>query len=486
MDTFDRRDLVARAGRLALAASLLGAEGGRAALGAPPAGRLRELQRALEGDVVARGSAAYARARLLVNTRFDAIKPQAIVLAETVADVQRTIGWARKHGVRVVPRSGGHSYGGYSTGSGVVVDVSRLRAVKVDAARRTASIGAGARLIDVYARLWEHGLTIPAGSCASVGIAGLALGGGVGFASRKHGLTCDQLLGLTLVTAAGRRLASDATHHPDLFWACRGGGGGNFGIATSFRFRLHRVGGVTTYRIDWPAADARAVVRAWQDWAPDAPDELFSVLRLSAGGVSSSGQLLGPEATLRSLLQPLLAAGSPTRVTLTPRGYFDAVQMWAGCSHDLEECAAKPRETFTAKSDYALRPLSSRGIDTLVRVATTAPPGSSILLDSYGGAIERVPRTATAFAHRRARFSFQYLAYWSPAASGAAQRAWIKRAHAAMRPHVSGFAYVNYIDPELRDWATAYYGSNYPRLQRVKRAYDPGNFFRFALSIRPA
>ncbi len=169
---------------------------------APPP-HLRELRRGLAGDVVTRSSAGYEQARLLYSTRFDAIRPQAIVFCETVGDVVHTLRWARRHGVHLVPRSGGHSYGGYSTTSGVVLDVSRLDRVKVDVAARRAVVGAGALLVDVYSALAAHGLMIPAGTCPSVGIAGLTLGGGHGYAVRKLGLTCDALEAHTIVTAAG-------------------------------------------------------------------------------------------------------------------------------------------------------------------------------------------------------------------------------------------------------------------------------------------
>src|SRR5207247_6096094 len=163
---------------------------------------------------------------------------------------------ARRHALRIVARSGGHSYGGYSTTPGVVVDVSRLKAVALDRHGR-AVVGAGARLIDVYETLAQHGRTVPAGSCPSVGIAGLALGGGVGFAARKFGLTCDNLLQATIVTASGRALVCNAHEHADLYWALRGGGGGNFGIVTRLVFRTHPVANVATCTLEWPWADAR-------------------------------------------------------------------------------------------------------------------------------------------------------------------------------------------------------------------------------------
>src|SRR5262245_4951717 len=321
VERLDRRDFLERAGQIALAAGLLRVPAAWSA--ATPDPELRALARSLDGTVVPRGTAAYAKAYPLFDTRFDAIKPRAIVFAETVRDVQSVIAWANRYGVRIVGRAGGHSYGGYSTASGaVVVDVTRMSRVAANPSKRTAVIGAGTRLIDVYAKLWEHGMTVPAGSCPTVGIGGLALGGGVGFSSRRLGLTCDNILGLTLVTAAGKVLVCNRSQHADLYWACRGGGGGNFGIVTSFAFRTHPVANVTTYRIDWPSADAVAAVDAWQRWAPHAPDALFSVFTLARGRVSSSGQFFGTEQQLRALLAPLASAGSPTRVAVTTRTYM--------------------------------------------------------------------------------------------------------------------------------------------------------------------
>src|SRR5919197_3503328 len=234
MERFDRGGLLIRAGGLTLAAGTVGVGPALARWSGLP---LRELARTLDGTVVARGAAGYAQARLLVSTRFDAVHPKAVVFCESVADVEKTVRWARRHHVHVVARSAGHSYGGYSTTSGVVIDVSRISGVHLEAGGRIATVGAGARLIDVYNSLWLHGLTIPAGSCPTVGIAGLTLGGGVGFSARKLGLTCDRLRAARVVLASGAAVHCSPSRHRDLFWALRGGGGGNFGIVTHLGFR---------------------------------------------------------------------------------------------------------------------------------------------------------------------------------------------------------------------------------------------------------
>jgi FAD/FMN-containing dehydrogenase len=499
VDELTRAELLARGAQLALALPFAGA----LARAAPPTGIFAELARALQGDVVVPGDAGYEHARVLFNTGFDAVRPRAIAFCESLRDVERTVRWARKHKVRIVPRSGGHSYGGYSTTTGVIVDVSRLNKVSVDAQHR-AAVGAGTRLIDVYDRLWQRRLTVPAGTCPTVGIAGLAQGGGIGFAARRFGLTCDNLLEATVVLANGNAVNCNAREHPDLYWALRGGGGGNFGIVTRFVFRTHPVGQVATYSLGWPWTDARRVVAAWQRLAPHAPDGLFCVLNLNAAAagsprITSAGQFFGSPDRLRALVKPLADAGTPTRFTVTSRTYMDAARMWAGCSGTVAECHLQPqgqlgRLTFKGASDFVNRgkPLSARGIDTLVRqieARRTAGPGSGIvLLDSYGGAINRVAKGATAFVHRDALCSLQYLAYWDatdPPAVAAANVRWLRRFRAAMRPFVSGFAYQNYIDPDLQTWRHAYHGSNFARLVAVKRRYDPGNVFRFAQSIPP-
>lgn len=506
MEALDRRHFLDRAGRLALAGGAIAAVSpwlADAALDDSSDRRLRALARQIRGSVITPASPGYARARLPFNTRFDRVHPQAIVYCESTEDVERTVHWARRHGIRIVPRCGGHSYGGYSTTPHVLVDVTRMKRVRP---RRggTAVIGAGALLIDVYARLAASGRTVPAGEGPSVGIAGLALGGGIGFTARKLGLTCDNLVSATVVTADGRARRCSHSEHEDLFWACRGGGGGNFGIVTSFRFRTHPVATLTRYEISWPWADAAAAISAWQSFAPDAPDELFSTLYMATAAkgagttpvVSSGGHFFGTATELEALISPLVAAGSPAHVSVRTLGYLQAVMREAGCGGTVAEChrADKsqrgnlPRLTFKAKSDFVDRPLPTSGIETLLSglEANQADPAlgrAELIFDAYGGVINRVPRGATAFVHRGSLFSIQYVTLWSSDSRAGPNLRWLRNLYAALRPFVSGFAYQNYIDPELSTWKHAYYGSNFRRLVAVKRKYDRERFFRFPQGI---
>ena len=259
MDALDRRSLLLRGVGGAAALALPGLRFVPVGRGAPDR-RLTALARLVDGPVIGPASARYHQARLGYNERFDGVHPLGIVQPASVADVRQVVGWSRKTGIRVAVRSGGHSYAGYSTTNGLVVDLRRLSSIRIDTSTGIATIGAGARLIDIEAALARRGRAIPSGSCATVGIGGLALGGGVGLASRKFGTTSDNIVGLGIVTADGRYRTCSATENADLFWACRGGGGGNFGVVTHFAFRTHPVSTVSYFFAGWPWSQAAEVI----------------------------------------------------------------------------------------------------------------------------------------------------------------------------------------------------------------------------------
>jgi FAD/FMN-containing dehydrogenase len=470
------------------------------------------LARALQGTLVRPGSPQYPTARQLFSTRFDNILPAAIAYCASPTDVQTCLAFVRRFGIPFAPRSGGHSYAGYSTTSGLVIDITRMHAVSVNTSSGVATIGAGARLIDVYAALAQHGLVLPAGSCATVGVAGLTMGGGIGVLGRKFGLTCDTLQAAQVVVADGRLLTCDANHEPDLFWALRGGGGGNFGVVTSFTFQAHPVSTLTLFTLRWPWSSAAGVVAAWQAWAPPAPDELWSNCVLLATNnkgsdpiIQVNGVYVGSVAGLNPLLQQLTSriGGAPISNYVSGAGLLETMLYEAGCyNKTVAQChlpSQNPqgqlqRDTSLAKSDYYTAALPSQGINNLVNAITRRQASSTlgaggIGLDAYGGAINRVAASATAFAHRNALFSAQYSGNWNPddpASVVAANHSWLINTWQSMRSYASGAAYQNYIDPELTDWQQAYYGINLPRLQHIKAAYDPNNLFHFAQSIPPA
>jgi FAD/FMN-containing dehydrogenase len=484
VDGLSRRQFVTRTVGLAAALALPSAGFLRtagAALDGDP--RLRALDKVVRGPLITRGAAKYAKARLVFDGLYDGVHPLAVVQPLDVADVSAVVKWAHTTGVHIVARSGGHSYGGYSTTDGVVVDLSHLAAVRVAAGHAVA--GPAARLGNLYATLGAHGLAIPAGTCPSVGIGGHALGGGFGLASRAWGLASDNLVSAQVVTADGKVLVVDAAHHGDLYWACRGGGGGNFGIVTQLTFRTHPVTEGSYFIATWPWAQVEQVLASFLRWAPAAPDALGSLCRLAAGPggptVQVFGQFLGSEASLKAALASL---GPPaTQLVIGTASWLDLVRRWAGClGHTLPSCSAPGHQVFVGASDYiAHLPTAARLAAFRQVVEARGKDSGALLIDAYGGALNRISPTATAFAHRAMLASVQYFA----AGNAASARAWVDGSRAALAPAMSGSAYVNYIDPHLVNWQQAYYGRNLPRLRQVKRRYDPANLFHFPQSIRP-
>ena len=473
----------------------------------------RKLEASLDGQLVRPSSAGYPVDVRSYNPIFDGAHPEAIAYCATTADVSLALEFAERHGIELSLRSGGHCYGGWSTGSGLVVDVSPMNQVDYDPVTGLVSVGSGTRLIDLYAGLAPHGVAVPGGSCPSVGIAGLALGGGFGVLGRKLGLTCDYLAAAEVVLASGETVTCDATHHPDLFWASRGGGGGSFGVVTRFSFVTHPIGELGLFTLVWPWSKAATVASAWQDWAPLAPDELWSNCLLVASQSTPTGEApaarvtgvyVGPQAALQTLVDELVSeiGTSPFTEFVGSAGYLDTMLIEGGCENDtVAEChltgespaGTLTRGPFVAKSNIVNSKLSSAAVATMLaaveqRQASPVLSGGGFVLDAAGGAINRVAPDATAYVHRRSLATLQYVANWGDPSSStvaAANRRWIGATWRSMHPYVSSGAYSNYADPELVGWQQAYWGSNLARLTEIKRAYDPLNVFRFPQSIPP-
>ena len=426
----------------------------------------------LAGHLVTPADAGYEEARRSYNPLFDGRRPAVVAQCVRTSDVQACVELAAATRTPIAARAGGHSYAGFSTpDNALVVDLAGMSGVQVDG--DTAVIGAGARLIDVYTALAAAGRCLPAGSCPSVGIAGLTLGGGIGVLARKYGLTCDSLTGATVVTADGTARAVSASDDADLFWALRGGGGGNFGIVTSFTF--HTVPAppqFTVFLLGYHAvADAFA---AWQPWIAAAPDELWANFNVTGGSPPTctvAGCYVGTSAALNPLLDKLTSSVTPTYRNVQTLGYLDAMRHWAG--------PPKPRESFVASSRMLAAPL---GDPATIADAATGHPNLHLIIDGLGGAVGRIGAADTAFAHRTAVASVQIYLKTTPAAQADAARQ-VYSVRDRLTPAVGDGAYVNYLDQTMPNWAQAYYGANLPRLRTVARTYDPNQVFTFAQAV---
>jgi FAD/FMN-containing dehydrogenase len=439
------------------------------------------LRARITGEVVVQGSPGYDQARKPAIARFQDARPQAVVFCATAGDVAEALAVARRSGLRAVPRSGGHCFAGRSSSPGMVIDVTPMRSVSVTGG--VATIGAGARLGEVYDALGGQGLTIPAGCGPGVGIAGLTLGGGLGILGRTHGLTCDSLLAARVMLADGSAIACDGGRASDLFWGLRGAGHGTFGVVTSLDFRTVPEPATTAFHLTWPYDHAERVIRAWQDWVPAAPGELAASLLITASSarppeVNVFGAMLGGEAATVRLLGELKVPDPATAHT-KPMPYRDTKRYLAGLGDQMTAAVPEAGHSFV-KSEFFRRPLPDGAVAALAAgLGRDLRPGQARELDfsPWGGAYNRVAADATAFPHRDAMFLLKQAVTVRPADDQAAARDWLARSWAAVHPWGTGGAYPNFPDPDLDDPGHAYYLGNYDRLRQVKARYDPAGFF---------
>jgi FAD/FMN-containing dehydrogenase len=442
----------------------------------PSAGAWDALAAQIQGQLIRPGHVDYERLRRSANARWDVMRPQALLRCAGAADIQAGLSFARSLKVEVVPRSGGHSYLGNSTGGGLVIDVSAMNGVRLDG--DLAVVGAGAKLWDVYKALISQGRCIPSGSCGSVGISGITLGGGFGVVDRAYGLTCDVLRSARLITADGTELFCDATRNPELFWALRGGGGGNFGIVTEFTFQTHAVTPLQQFSASFTLADLHNVLTAWSQWPLGLPDHIWSQLRVSANGCFLKGVSIGDRADLLPHWQGLLS-----RIDRRPLNTRIQSCSYRELMLEPSQSADGPlnRIAMAASSDFFDRLNDPQGMALALSAALAGRRNPGLVtLNLMGGAIGRIAVDATAFPHRSALFSAQYIAKYDPLASSAQINEGEQWAHGmrdVLRAWSSGRAYQNYPDALITDPEQAYYGGNLARLKQIKALFDPTALF---------
>ena len=435
------------------------------------------------GQLLQPGDAGYDEARKVHNGLVDK-RPALIARCCGAADVVDAVKIARDLGLVVAVRGGGHNVAGRATvDDGLMIDLVPMKGIHVDPSRNTVRAEAGVTWAELNRETQLHGLAVTGGVVSTTGIAGLTLGGGLGWLMSKYGLALDNLRSVTLVTAAGEVLQTSREGHPDLFWALRGGGG-NFGVATSFDYQLHSVGPmVTGGLIAHPIEHARDVLKFFRDRTASLPDEhtLFAGLIHSPEGTKLAGIVTchcgSPEAG-EAALRPLKAFGSPALDALGPMPY---------CQLNGMLDAAYPKGSLNYWKSSFLARLSDDAIDTMIESYARCPsPMSQLLIEHFHGAATRVAVGDTAFPLRTEVYNFLVLGQWTEPSMSERCIAWVQKTYADMAPFFASARYVNYLDDDdVGDPVAAAYGPNYRRLQELKTKYDPGNFFHVNQNIRP-
>ncbi len=449
---------------------------------------LRAAANGFTGELIFAGDPSYDEARKIWNGAIDR-RPTLIARCTSAEDVVAAVRLARANALPIAVRGGGHSIPGHSAvDDGVVVDLSLMRRVDVDPERRVAVAEGGALLADLDAATQQHGLATTGGLVSHTGIGGLTLGGGMGWLARKHGLSCDNLLEVELVTAAGKIITVNAEQHPDLFWAVRGGGG-NFGVVTRFSYRLHELGPVFAGSVIYDGADASALFRKFREFGAGALDEVGQVLVLTTAPpapyipeslqgrpvVIIAACYAGPADEGERVLDPLRRFGTPVVDQFQPMPYPVLQQT-------IDPMSAHGLGRYLKASLHD--EIDDPTIELLIKHKLDTPsPFAMVMLTAVGGAIARVPAEATAYAARSARWAIEFHDSWLPGQDGAAAREWT-RAGARQLPAPVVGSYVNFLTDEGPE--AAYPTGTFARLQQAKRDWDPDNVFRLNQNITPA
>jgi hypothetical protein len=447
----------------------------------------RGLKAALEGEVVFPDSPRYDEVRRPQIPRFHDVRPEAVVLCRTPEDVAEAIAFARRTGIEVAVRSGGHDFAGRSTGPGMVLDLTPMHSLETS--DDLAIVGPGFRLGDLYAALAQYEVTIPGGCGATVGIGGQALGGGLGLLGRSRGLTSDQLVALEVVLADGRVVECDEQRHEDLFWALRGAGAQGLGVVTRLTLRTVAEPAATSFHLKWPYELASALIAAWQAWSPTGPDELAASLLVTVGGEAGAdpvvhlfGSMIGSETETAALLDEFVSVAGAEAAS-----WERAHMRFGSLKNYLAERGPGDQEDEHGhpymKSEFFREPLPAGVVEALMDLFVRGRrPGEARKLDfmPWGGAYNRVPANATAFPHREELFLLEHsvvVPAGFDAAATEAARAWLSDSWELVHPAGSGGVYANFPDTELPDEHRAYWGANLERVRRVKEKYDPQRVF---------
>jgi len=441
---------------------------------------VERFEAGLRGTLLRPGMTAYEEARRVHNAMIDK-RPALIARCAGVADVVRAVNFARENALLVAVRGGGHNVAGLAVcDGGIVIDLSGMKGIRVDPASQTVRAEGGVTWGELDHETQAFGLGTTGGAVSTTGIAGLTLGGGLGALMRKHGLACDNVLSIDVVTADGLVLTASATENVDLFWALRGGGG-NFGIATTFEYRLHPVGTVLGGLVLYPIDRARDMLAFYRDFTATAPDELtaYAALLTSPAGVPVAAIFVcyaGPLATGETLLRPIREFGPPMADLISPMPY-------AAIQRTFDSTAPSGHLNYW-KSTFA-QELAPEVTDELVAAYAIVPSSlSSVVIEHLGGAVGRVNEGDTAFSHRRMPYSITAASLWRQASQSEKNIAWTRRLWDAIRAPTSDAVYANYLS-EGEQRTSAAYGSNYERLVAVKNRYDPTNLFRVNQNIKP-
>jgi len=451
-----------------------------------------KLRGKLDGQIVLPEDGAYDAARTIWNAMIDK-HPAAIVRCASDQDVVHTVNFARDSGLLLAVRGGGHNIAGNALcDGGVVADLSQMRAAKIDAADRRATVEGGATLADFDAAAQAHGLATPLGINSTTGVAGLTLGGGFGWLSRKYGMTVDNLESADVVTATGDVLRASDEENPDLFWALRGGGG-NFGAVTRFRFRLHEVGpNLLSGLIFYPIAEAKAVLQRYRDFVAAAPDELvvWTVLRKAPPLPFLPQEVHGTEVIAiallyvgdpekgKSLIEPLRHFGSPV-------GEFIGVQPYTAWQQAFDPLLTPGARNYWKSHNFTK--LDDGLFDEVIQYIGKLPsPQCEIFFGAIGCATTKPAADAMAYAHRDALYVMNVHGRWDEPADDERCIGWAREFFKASAPYAGSGVYVNFLTADEGDRVGAAYGANYDRLAQVKRKYDPDNLFRVNQNIRPA